>query len=83
MAMQTQKDVGRYLTKGKNDVRIVLKSSLRNLFGPHHIKGCVEPMGVGPGSFTMRGSWKDGVSAGYTHDYQSVPFGVDVIAMIK
>ncbi len=82
ITMDIKKDITSYLTKGKNSVRIVLKSSLRNLFGPHHFKHVAEPFGVSPTTFTMRGSWGNGISPDYTHVYNSVPFGVNKIEMI-
>ncbi len=82
ITMDIKKDITSYLTKGKNSVRIVLKSSLRNLFGPHHFKPVAEPFGVSPATFTMRGSWGNGISPDYTHVYNSVPFGVNKIEMI-
>ncbi len=82
ITMSVEKDVTSYLRKGNNSVRIVLKSSLRNLFGPHHFKPIAEPFGVSPTTFTMRGSWGDGDAPEYTPVYNSVPFGVDKIEMI-
>ena len=70
------------LSVGENQIEIVLKSSLRNLFGPHHWAENPEPMGVSPRHFTMRGSWKGGITDKYTPVYNSVPFGVDAIEMI-
>ncbi len=78
---ETKKDIGYLLTEEKNKVVITLKSSLRNLFGPHHFKPCAELKGVAPYHFTLRGSWKEGVSAHYTDVYNSVPFGVDKILL--
>jgi hypothetical protein len=82
ITMDIKKDITSYLQKGNNSIRIVLKSSLRNLFGPHHYKHVAEPFGVSPTTFTMRGSWGDGESPDYTPVYNSVPFGVDKIEMI-
>ena len=82
ITMDIKKDITSYLAKGKNAVRIVLKSSLRNLFGPHHYKHVAEPLGVSPTTFTMRGTWGEGESRDYTPVYNSVPFGVDKIEMI-
>lgn len=82
LTLDTKKDVTSLLAVGKNDIKIVLHSSLRNLFGPHHFF-IDEPMGVGPTTFTMRGSWENGVSPQYTHEYHSVPFGVDRIEMLR
>ena len=67
------------LRKGDNQMVLRLKSSLRNLFGPHHCGVIDEPMGVSPATFTMRGEWGEGLSKYYTHKYNSVPFGVDFI----
>ena len=44
---------------GENTLEIAAVSSLRNMFGPLHLKGD-EDEGVGPFSFTMRGAWKEG-----------------------
>ena len=83
MTMDTRKEITEYLKIGKNNIEIVLKSSLRNLFGPHHFKPIAEPMGVSPICFTMRGTWGNGESDIYTHTYNSVPFGVDTVEMIS
>ncbi len=72
-------DVTDLLRKGDNPITIRVKSSLRNLFGPHHCGVIDEPMGVSPATFTMRGEWKDGLSKYFTYKYNSVPFGVDRI----
>ncbi len=77
----TKKDIAALLTQEQNIVVIKVKSSLRNLFGPHHFKPDAEPMSVSPNTFTLRGTWKDGVSPRYTEVYQSVPFGVDTILL--
>ncbi|MBQ4268647.1 MAG: hypothetical protein IJB97_03240, partial [Clostridia bacterium] len=68
-----------FLRKGNNRIVLRIKSSLRNLFGPHHCGVIAEPMGVSPATFTMRGEWENGLSKYYTHQYNSVPFGVDCI----
>lgn len=83
MVLAPQIELTKYLQTGKNKIEIVLKSSLRNLYGPHHFKPDAEPMGVWPTIFTMRGEWKDGISENYTHNYNSVPFGVDRVEMIE
>ena len=75
IVLDTKKDISPVLRKGKNDVKIVLRSSLRNLFGPHHYK-IPEPMSVSPYNFEFRGKWKNGNPADYTDEYHFVPFGV-------
>ena len=79
--MDAKKDIVKLLTQEQNEVVIKVKSSLRNLFGPHHFKPNSEPMAVAPAAFTLRGSWKDGKSPKYTDDYNTVPFGVDAIIL--
>ncbi|MBQ2702105.1 MAG: hypothetical protein IJF64_03855 [Clostridia bacterium] len=83
MVLSTKIDITKCLKKGKNKIEIRLKSSLRNLYGPHHFKPVAEPLGVSPTTFTMRGGWKDGVAVDYTHTYNSVPFGVGRVEMIE
>ncbi len=82
MVLDSKKDITNLLQKGENKIRIVLKSSLRNLFGPHHWKATPEPVHVSPRHFTFRCTWKGGVAPDYTEAYQSIPFGVDTIEMI-
>ncbi len=79
LSLDSKTNISDMLCEGENRVAIVLRSSLRNLFGPHHFKPEAEPMGVTPYCYTMRGSWGEGVSPDYTHVYNSVPFGADRI----
>lgn len=81
IALDTQKDVSHLLKKGENLIEIEVRSSLRNLFGPHHYI-VPEPLGVAPSWFNMRGSWKDGNAEKYAFDYHSVPFGIDKIEFL-
>ena len=83
MIFDSKMDVTKYLQVGNNDIVIRLRSSLRNLFGPHHFKYEREPLGVSPVIFTFRGTWNGEISPMYTEEYQCVPFGVDAIEMIK
>ena len=63
----------------ENHIELTLVSSLRNLFGPHHLG--FEPDGVGPDCFHMRGSWENGQSARYHADYTTVPFGLTGVTL--
>lgn len=83
LVLDTKKDITLLLQKGENDIRIILKSSLRNLLGPHHNKFYTEQQYVGPDIFTLYKTWKDGVSEMYAHTYSLVPFGVNSIQIIK
>lgn len=81
--LDTRCDITDILEPGKNTVEIILKSSLRNLFGPHHFAPEPEPNWATPHSFEMRGEWiGDRRSPNYTDTYHSVPFGIDKILCI-
>lgn len=82
MVTSVQREITDMLKLGENDIEIVLRSSLRNLFGPHHCADNPEPLGVHPALFTFRGKWQGGIAQGYTSEYQCVPFGLDSIHMI-
>jgi len=77
-----KKEITNLLKIGENDVKIVLHSSLRNFFGPHHYLPEPEPIWLSPVTFTLRGSWNGGIAEEYTHTYNSVPFGVDRVTVI-
>ncbi len=81
-ALTEEKDITSLLCKGENEMEITLRSSLRNLFGPHHFAPAPEPMGVSPFNFTMRGCWGEGKPSAFTDEYFSVPFGADEIYFI-
>lgn len=71
-------EVGAFLTKGKNEIKIRLTNSLRNLMGPHHQAGG-EYFMVGPSSFNgakriRRGHLAD--NPDYRADYNFTPFGL-------
>ena len=77
----TKRDITDYLKQGENSAEIVVRSSLRNLFGPHHFR--TEPMGVSPYHFEFRGCWNKGETPhDYTDEYNSLPFGIDKITLI-
>ena len=83
LVLDTKKDITAFLQKGENKIRIVLNSSLRNLFGPYHWKAMPELVHASPRHFTFRGTWNGGMAPDFTPVYQSVPFGVDAIEMIR
>ena len=83
LVLDDRKDITRYLKPGANKVTVTLRSSLRNLFGPHHFKLNPEPTGVSPDQFEFRGQWEQGKTAKYyTPNYHFVPFGTDKILLI-
>ena len=83
LVLDTKKDITDLLQIGMNEVEIVLRSSLRNLYGPFH--SVSEPESTQrcrPMSFTFRGQWNGGIAPDYTPAYNSVPFGADRIVML-
>ncbi|MBO6280279.1 MAG: hypothetical protein J6M95_01700 [Bacilli bacterium] len=51
-------DLSKYLEIGKNNIKLELVVSNRNLLGPHHDQ-LEEPLNVGPYSFERFGSWDE------------------------
>lgn len=75
-------DVAGKLMAGRNQARITLLSSYRNLFGPFHFGPDPEPYGVGPDTFTHYGHWDHGKCPGYAQDrYAFAPFGITSLAL--
>jgi hypothetical protein len=79
-------DISAYTKVGENEIAISLTSSLRNMYGPHHIRGLGEKYGIIPRMFTFRGAWNgaeatlfDGTY--FKPDYKYVPFGVSKILL--
>ncbi len=71
-------EVGKHLVKGKNDIKLRLTNSLRNLLGPHH-NAAGDSYFVSPSSFEgtlriQRGHLVD--HADFRPDYNLVPFGL-------
>ncbi len=81
--IESERDITSCLNSGMNNIKIVLRSSLRNFFGPHHYAPVAEPMGVSPYNFTMRGSWEGGRSPDYTDRYNTVDFGISLVSLRK
>ncbi len=73
-------DISDLLVIGKNEVEIVLRSSLANMFGPFHCKN--REQRVRPLMFTFRGAWNGSVAEGYLPEYQLVDFGVEDLVML-
>ncbi len=80
LTLSTEKEITRLLQKGENHIKILLRSSNRNLFGPHHFKADGDTFGVSPYHFQFRGGWQDGkYPPNFVKEYTSVPFGVKEI----
>ncbi len=70
-----QIDISKYTRIGENEIRLELTVSNRNLFGPHHTAADEEPESVGPYTFELPGTWKNGESDQYraAYGFVSVP----------
>ena len=67
-----QMDISELTQVGENEIVLELIVSNRNLFGPHHTAGQEEPENVGPYTFELPGSWKNGESEQYRDSYALV-----------
>ena len=75
-------DVAGKLQKGRNQMRVTLLSSYRNLLGPFHFAPDPEPYGVSPDTFTHYGHWDNGKCPGYAQEqYAFAPFGITSITL--
>ena len=81
-ALDKKKDVTKFLRKGKNELRILLKAGLRNLLGPHHSKKKPFYPGSDPNLFTYRTKWQEGQCDEYTDEYQCMAFGLERIEKV-
>ena len=70
-------DISEFARVGENEIVLELIVSNRNLFGPHHMLLNEEPESVGPYSFELPGTWKDGRSTQYRHSYSFVPVPIN------
>lgn len=67
------------LRKGKNSIKILLKSTMRNMYGPHHCKGMQEDWGTCPYMFTFFKQWRNGQPNDFVEEYNLAPFGLETI----
>ena len=67
------------LKQGKNSIKILIKSTMRNMYGPHHCKGMQEDWGACPYMFTFFKQWKNGQPSDFVKEYNLAPFGIDRI----
>ncbi len=74
-------DISAFVKPGENTLTVKLTSGNRNLLGPFHCTHAHEPYAVGPDTFTMYGSWRDGKSPLYRDSYSFVPFGLSDIVL--
>lgn len=81
MVLNNALDLTCYLHKGRNRLELTVKSSLRNMLGPHHYGPDREPFAVSPFTFTLAGTWENGTSPLYESEYSIVPFGIDRVLL--
>ena len=81
VVLNNKVNVTELLRQGENTVNITVKSSLRNLLGPHHNKSDVEKELIFVEHFTRRGEWGNGTPKGFTDKYNLVQFGIDKITV--
>ena len=67
------------LKQGENSVKILVKSTMRNMYGPHHCKGMQEDWGACPYMFTFFKQWKNGQPGDFIKEYNLASFGIDRI----
>lgn len=69
-------DISDFIAEGNNHAEITLYTGNRNLLGPHHLIDDEDPAFVGPFSWELVGSWKNGVSTLERPEYSFVRFGL-------
>ncbi len=77
VVMDTFVDITDLLKVDENELEITIRTSLRNLFGPHHF----DCQFVSPQCFTMRGWWKDGKPEAYLEQYILTNVGIEKITV--
>lgn len=70
-------DISNYIIPGKNELKLKLYSSARNLIGPFHYVEA-EPLSVLPSMFKFENSWNNGKSNLFADRYAFAPFGIKV-----
>jgi hypothetical protein len=64
---------------GINKVKLLVKSTMRNMYGPHHCKGMQEDWGACPYMFTFFRQWQNGQPSDFVKEYNFAPFGIEKI----
>lgn len=62
-------DVSKVAKKGRNELKLVVYTSARNLYGPHHVKDETDGFWVTPTSFTFLRQWHGGKCENYREEY--------------
>ncbi len=70
-------DLAAYADGKEHLLTLVIYSSNRNIYGPHHFKPEYEPLSVSPWTFDLTGSWKDNYESDYYREnYSFVKFSI-------
>ena len=67
------------LKKGENQVQILLKSTMRNMYGPHHCRGMQEDWPIARHIFTFFREWGDKKPDYFIEEYNLATFGIEKI----
>ena len=67
------------LKKGENQVQILLKSTMRNMYGPHHCKGMQEDWPIARHDFTFFREWGNKKPDYFIEEYNLATFGIEKI----
>ncbi len=70
-------DISDYAVVGENTVKVDVVISNRNLLGPHHLTGDGHSNYIGPYSFELTGTWKNGKSEQYADRYTLLRLSAD------
>lgn len=81
LLFENECDLSPFLHPGENLLTVTLTASLRNLLGPHHYRPDPETFLASPDKFHLYGTWKDGESPLYDHDYTFVEFGAQPLLL--
>ncbi|MBQ8658364.1 MAG: hypothetical protein IJ506_04440 [Clostridia bacterium] len=79
LVLQEKTEITELLKEGENLIEIAVKSSVRNMLGPHHLNMEGDPTCIYPARFHFRGKWGEQNPPEYTDEYSFAPFGIDEI----
>jgi hypothetical protein len=78
VALDEEIIVGKIPT-GKNKIKILVKSTMRNMYGPHHCRGMQEDWPIARHVFTFFKEWQYGKPDYFIEGYNLAAFGIEKI----
>ncbi len=69
------------LKHGKNSIKILAKSTMRNMYGPHHCRGMQEDWPIARHIFTFLKEWQNGKPDYFIEQYNLATFGIEKIEL--